>query len=371
MTHQNKNVEASLLYQVKSAPFATVDTLALRSTIETLGVSVQDMQVDSDAYALLICDQIEILVAGCNLPFTMDHFRGVSRPAGTDCYAEVLSALARHKSSLTVLVLDREDRKDTMAPDELDALKQQICQETIDFLMATTAPDLVFWSNQDKLLTIAEAEAEIDGVPTIDSAPKGDAAVASTDWSEAAITPARPKRPSRPQRPQALSARPSIMPPLQGGDIFLDNPPIYKDWDAIKTARPRRTHCAPSTTKRPKHRWSEPQLSPEVMTWFEGTDTPAELKPVSSDLSALRNFMALDTSKDVKRIADTATGRASLYVMSATIGVFALPLGASMLTYNALSGGSFRATSHMMALTGLGLALSSLGLPSPAAALGF
>ena len=68
-------------------------------------------------------------------------------------------------------------------------------------------------------------------------------------------------------------------------------------------------------------------------------------------------------------LSDTAAGRASIYALSATIMVFALPVGAGVLTYNALGKGSMRTTAHMMALTGIGTVLMALGLPNPAMAL--
>ena len=101
----------------------------------------------------------------------------------------------------------------------------------------------------------------------------------------------------------------------------------------------------------------------------EKLEDPAEDNPESELQQALDAFLDRQDISRAHRLADTAVGRSSLYVMSATIMVFALPLGATALTYNALSGGSLRATAHMMALTGFGLALMAVGMPSPAAAL--
>ncbi|MGR3755754.1 MAG: hypothetical protein ACU0AT_00795 [Tranquillimonas sp.] len=50
-------------------------------------------------------------------------------------------------------------------------------------------------------------------------------------------------------------------------------------------------------------------------------------------------------------------GKLTLYTMNTTLCVMALPVGAGMMTYNVLSGGSVVATARAMALTGLALAL--------------
>jgi len=336
------------LYQSPIAPFDAIDTVALRSTIESLGVTVRAVRAEAGQFARLICDGVEILVIGCNIPFATDHFRGATRPRGTaGGQARVLSLLAAHRSSLTVLVLDQPTGQVAMPIS--DTLKQQLCFETVDLLMATTAPDLVFWVDEDQLMTATEAEDALDS-DLLDGLDLADTANATPMPVLAEIASAAPGF--------------AVVPPLRPGDIALPAPDVIASLAYGPSANA-------SASNRKAHLFGEPQLSPEIRDWFADTARTDADQFTSSDIEVLRAFLALDTSPDVKRMAETATGRASLYLMSATIAVFALPVGASMLTYNALSGGSFRATAHMMALTGIGLALTGMGLPSPAAALGF
>ncbi len=363
MTQQEKYSEASLLYMVNKAPLDSVDTVALRSTIEGLGYRVRQVRNQPGEFVILICDEVQILVAGCDTPFSMDHFRGASRPATClESPATVLSLLARHNSSLTVLVLDR----DVQTADKDSDTKELLCRETVDFLLSATTSDLVFWSQTDLLMTTSEAENDLETVPAEKPAPKAEA-----------------PQPTPVKKPQVMAEEDTFDlfhnlgldtapagqrgPSLYGMNIFVDAP---AEPERPCEMRPNRPGEEPSYHPR-SPLGSAPHLSADVMEWFEGKPEVADPSGINDDLAVLRKFLALDEGPEPKRISDTASGRASLYLMSATIAVFALPVGASMLTYNALSGGSFRATSHVMALTGIGLALTSLGLPNPAAALTF
>ncbi len=346
MPLRDTHAQTSLLYASGTAPLHAVDTVALRAIIEGLGLWVRQIQVMPGEYVQLRCDGADVLVAGFHRPFAMEHFRGAMRPYGCDeRQGEVLEMLASHGSSLTVLVMDQPAAP---LPDER---KARICSETIDLLLATTTPDLVYWSERNELVTAADAEAELEG----------DAF--QTAYESALIRPQRPSLISPPMtlRPAAFPASP------RAGNIDLAVTEFHTEPFVI---RPRRPSLSAIRSERPPRLSGEPNLSPEIRQWFEGPTDEPEIDPEPRQLSALRSFLALDESSETKRIAETASGRASLYLMSATIAVFALPVGASMLTYNALSGGSFRATSHVMALTGMFLALAAAGMPNPASALG-
>jgi hypothetical protein len=52
------------------------------------------------------------------------------------------------------------------------------------------------------------------------------------------------------------------------------------------------------------------------------------------------------------------TARLTVYVMNAIVMVFALPVGLALLCLNILGGANLRTTAHVMALTGLFMALS-------------
>ncbi len=354
MADQNEHAEVSLLFSEAVAPRALFDHYALQAMLDRMGHAVECVDVREGEFVHLICERLHVLVAGFDKPFPMEHFRGVSRPCvDAERQREVLEMLAAHRSSLTVLVMERSEYRDLAGDCSLD----KVCAETVDLLLAETTPDLVFWSDTDLLVTTQEAIAGLDG-------PDNDV------WDQAPAEPdfVQPQRPMGSTTPRGVRP-PGFPPPPQSGDIDLGGTEFQTEAFSVRPRKPARSACR---TARPAYLGYEPQLSPDMLKWFDGDVTAEDTEPhPSRKLDAFRAFLALDDSPEPRRIAETASGRASLYLMSATIAVFALPVGASMLTYNALSGGSFRATSHMMALTGIGLALTSMGLPNPAAALGF
>ena len=56
------------------------------------------------------------------------------------------------------------------------------------------------------------------------------------------------------------------------------------------------------------------------------------------------------------------TARMTVYVMSLIVLVFSAPLGLALLVMNILGGENLRTTAHVMALTGLFMALSASGV---------
>lgn len=118
-------------------------------------------------------------------------------------------------------------------------------------------------------------------------------------------------------------------------------------------------NASPERNARKEIFLSEPQLSPEVLRWLDQRDAPQEEE---EDLWAalLHAFADEEPKPGDAKLSDTVAGRSALYTMSATIGLFALPLGAAALAFNALTGGSLRATAYAMAAAGIGTALEKL-----------
>ncbi|WP_425050536.1 hypothetical protein [Psychromarinibacter sp. S121] len=102
----------------------------------------------------------------------------------------------------------------------------------------------------------------------------------------------------------------------------------------------------------------DPELSAQASAWLRHEDEENEEEEEIIG-AALRAFLDDDPAPGRHHLCDTPAGRSALYVMSLTIGLFALPLGAAALSYNALSGGSVRMTAYAMAATGLGSALET------------
>ncbi|NNE87442.1 MAG: hypothetical protein HKN27_05140 [Silicimonas sp.] len=80
-----------------------------------------------------------------------------------------------------------------------------------------------------------------------------------------------------------------------------------------------------------------------------------------SDSIKLSHDSAMDDLFDpnLREEQNDAVARATVYVMNLIVMVFALPVGLALLCLNILGGANFRTTAHIMALTGLFMALSA------------
>jgi hypothetical protein len=81
----------------------------------------------------------------------------------------------------------------------------------------------------------------------------------------------------------------------------------------------------------------------------------------SSDAISLSHGSAVEDVFDPNKRAEhnDFTARMTVYVMNASIMVFALPVGLALLCLNILGGENLRTTAHVMALTGLFMVLSN------------
>ncbi len=62
---------------------------------------------------------------------------------------------------------------------------------------------------------------------------------------------------------------------------------------------------------------------------------------------------------DLREEHSDLTARITVYVMKLTIIVFTLPLGLALLAFNIIGGENLRTTAHIMALTGMFMAISN------------
>ncbi|MEQ9054415.1 MAG: hypothetical protein RLO38_06895 [Roseovarius confluentis] len=110
----------------------------------------------------------------------------------------------------------------------------------------------------------------------------------------------------------------------------------------------------------------------EVET-FRSRDLLPDLEPAEERLRRHRTHIfsadgiALSHSSAVEDVFEPSkraehrdfTARMTVYVMNAIVMVFALPVGLGLLCLNILGGENLRTTAHVMALTGLFMALMS------------
>lgn len=80
----------------------------------------------------------------------------------------------------------------------------------------------------------------------------------------------------------------------------------------------------------------------------------------SRDAISLSRGSAVDDVFEPKRRAEhhDAVARTTVYVLTATVLVFSLPLGLLLLAFNIACGENLRTSAHVLALTGMAMALS-------------
>lgn len=80
-----------------------------------------------------------------------------------------------------------------------------------------------------------------------------------------------------------------------------------------------------------------------------------------SDSISLSHDSAMDDVFDpnLREEQHDVTARATVYVINLIVIVFAMPVGLALLCLNILGGANLRTTSHIMALTGIFMALSA------------
>lgn len=80
----------------------------------------------------------------------------------------------------------------------------------------------------------------------------------------------------------------------------------------------------------------------------------------ASDTISLTHSSAMEDVFDPKRREEHKSwiARATVYVMSMIVIVLAMPVGLALLTFNILFGENLRTTAHVIALTGMAMALA-------------
>ncbi len=87
----------------------------------------------------------------------------------------------------------------------------------------------------------------------------------------------------------------------------------------------------------------------------------------SSDAITLSHSSAMEDVFDpaLREEHQDLTARLTVYVLNMTIMIFALPVGLALLFLNILGGENLRTTAHVMALTGMFMALSQMEGAAP------
>lgn len=82
----------------------------------------------------------------------------------------------------------------------------------------------------------------------------------------------------------------------------------------------------------------------------------------SADTITLSHSSSMEDVFDPKKRAETKTyvARATVYVMNLIVLVMALPVGLALLFFNIFFGENLRTTAHVIALTGMAMALATM-----------
>lgn len=116
----------------------------------------------------------------------------------------------------------------------------------------------------------------------------------------------------------------------------------------------------------------DPAIMEEPEFWTPAESLP-ELEPAEDRLRRSRahifaaDSITLTHGSAVEDVFDphqreehsNLTARATVYVMNMIVMVFAMPVGLGLLFFNILGGENLRTTAHVLALTGMGLALAN------------
>lgn len=113
--------------------------------------------------------------------------------------------------------------------------------------------------------------------------------------------------------------------------------------------------------------WHRSQCLPELEPPSEDRLRSLKDQIFASDRILLSHASAIEDNfvPDRRPERHDATARATVYVMNLIVVTMSLPVGMALLMFNIIGGENLRTTAHVVALTGLGMALaSSPGAPA-------
>lgn len=90
-----------------------------------------------------------------------------------------------------------------------------------------------------------------------------------------------------------------------------------------------------------------------------------KLAPAQGDAPEVASVAPRTTTFRDRPEASDSCAFLTVYAFNAAIMLFAFPVGFGLLVFNILGGENLRTTAHVMALTGLMMALPFLGTPVP------
>ena len=277
MTQRSSPVETSLLYLTESAPIQQVDVSALRTLLSMLDLTPAKIRVHKQDYIYIDCGALEAVIVGCDVAFPADHFEGSDFPGPqTEDGAFIRAALDRHVSSLTVIVVDKHSTPGHIPDADLNC---RIGWHLLYLLTEMTHPEIVFWCEDDRLMTPPMATEAIRAFHR--ACPF---AFASKGQSDAPST-------------------------------------------AGKQHKTADLHCPPMPSVPSVQFAQQPELSSDVLHWFTRPATDEETQDQACQQTQASRPAGV--SEWLRHLSTTSRAAIGLSAASVTIGVFGLPYKAS------------------------------------------
>lgn len=373
MSKPMQDVAATLLLpERKSATFITEISAALNDRLCELGHVVQNISTSGRHLSRFDLAGAQIVVAYCGAPVTPDEYCRYLRPAKRDSFSdnEAVVQLSAHRACI-ILSAKPKSLPGYPAPtiSEIEALVHQL----ITSLRETVNIRLVLWGQTGMLYTDGEFAEVVKRAATalpvypIRDKVIGDSEIvmAGVETDEAAFREApagftahrgAPVLESEPT--SATTARELEM---SGPGIFAQNVmDICRLHDRLdgNLAQIRRIRPA-SASRKPGASFDPSDFEPMTVA----NDLPDLPAPKLSEAERLRRALYPEAvaPQSVSSPRDRPLEhRLAIYTLNTTLLVIALPVGAAMLTFNALGRESLTATARAMAITGVGIFYSQL-----------
>lgn len=369
MSDAVQDVAATLLLpERKSATFITEVSAALNDQLCELGHVVQNISTSGRHLARFDLAGAQIVVAYCGAPVSPAEYRRYLRPAKRETYSdhEAVAQLSVHRACIILSAKPKEiEGYPTPLMSEIEALMHQL----ITALRESINISLVLWGQTGMLYTSGEF-AEVAARASASSQqlhPLRQPAPASAEAANGSNA-AEDIRNDIPQEEfafagdgadQVIEASPITAPaprPMDAPSLFEQNVmDICRLHDRLdgNLAQIRRIKPKPQ----PKFRGELDEPDPMIVA----NDMPDLPAPKLSEAERLRSALYPEDLEEAKSPRDRPLPhRLTIYTLNTSLLVIALPVGAAMLTYNALGRESLTATARAMAITGVGIFYSQL-----------
>ena len=400
MDTQHNDVAATLLLpDRKPAGFISELTLWVREELANLGHDIREVATTGRHLVRIEIAGAQIVAAYCGAPVTPPEYRRYLRPASRDRFSDeaAMAQLSVHRACIILSSRARPTLEGfpPPAPEEIEMLVHQI----IARIGNEIGVSLVMWTQTGHLYTAPEfsdviakaaavrptlpvrricspeertprpvlymparaAAANLAQAPEPEDAVAAEAAMAAQDLPEAAAAPGATERGVFEQQVMdILSLHERLDETLSR---VQPGAPHIRNWappEAFVRRRRRQRSDGEGEDGSVRMPPPEARMPPQDDIANSIPDMPA---PGRDQAARIREALYPEGRPDtIGPKAQPLPHRLAIYTMNTTLLVIALPVGAAMLTYNALGRESLTATARAMAITGVGLFYAKLPL---------